>query len=134
LADREDPVVLIVPRDGPAMSAMRVITGWVASRHDLALDQLDDIDLALETVLAGEHAPGEPLSLTITVLSGEIHLLIGGLTNQALRSNLEIGCQFQPTREWPLDVRLFLSAFVDAYTLIDRDGASFSISMQKRIA
>jgi hypothetical protein len=116
------------------MSAMRVVTGWVASRHDLALDQLDDVDLALETVLAGESVQGDPLSLTITVLGGEVHLLVDGLTNQALRSNLDTGCQFQPTVEWPLDVRLFLSAFLDAYAVVESEGTAFGISMQKRIA
>jgi hypothetical protein len=116
------------------MSAMRVVTGWVASRHDLALDQLDDVDLAVETVLAGEPAQGDPLSLTVTVVSGEVCLRLDGLTNQALRSNLDACCQFQPTAEWPLDVRLFLSAFLDAYAVIEGEGAGFGVSMQKRIA
>jgi hypothetical protein len=116
------------------MSAMRVVTGWMASRHDLALDRLDDVDLALETVLAGEPAQGGPLSLTIAVLGGEVCLRLDGLTNQGLRSNLDAGCKFRPTAEWPLDVRLFLSAFLDSYAVIEGEGAGFGVSMQKRIA
>jgi hypothetical protein len=116
------------------MSAMRVVAGWVASCHDLALDQLDDIVLALETVLAGEPAEGEPLSLTVRVFDGEVHLLLQGLMNRSLQMNLEAGRQFQPTVEWPLDIRLFLSALLDGYTVVEHCGETFGVSMKKRVA
>ena len=64
MADTGDRVVLTTPRGSLALSAMRVVTGWVASCHDLPLDRLDDIQLAIETLLAEEPATGGDLSLT----------------------------------------------------------------------
>jgi hypothetical protein len=135
LADTAEPVVLTVPRGALAISAMRIVAGWVASCNDLALDGLDDINLALETLLMGEPSEGDPFSLTVRAADGEVHLLLGGLLNQCLLANLRAGAgyRFEPTLDWPLDVRLFLTALLDGYGVVECPGAAFGVSMQKRI-
>ncbi len=128
-----EPVLLSVPRGAFALSAMRVVAGWVASCNDIALDQLDDIDLALETLLAGESTGGAPLSLSIDVRQGSVYVLLQGLQSRALRANLQSGADFRGSADWPLDIRLFLGALVDEYESCDCDGGSFSVRMRKRI-
>jgi hypothetical protein len=134
VAEPFEPVILTVPRGAFALSAMRVVAGWVASCNDLALDELDDLDLALETLLAGEPAVGERLSLSIWVMDRTVQVLLEGLQSQALHANLEASDSFRPSAEWPLDIRLFLGALVDSYELVGCGAETFGISMRKRIA
>lgn len=133
MADLAEPVVLTVPRGVFALSAMRIVAGWVASCNDLALDELDDLDLALETLLAGEPAVGERLSLSIWVVDWTVRVLLEGLQSQALQANLKAGESFEPSVDWPLDIRLFLSALVDSYEVVGCRAETFGISMRKRI-
>jgi hypothetical protein len=133
LADSAVPVVLSVPRGSLALSAMRVVVGWVASCNDVALDELDDIDLAIETLLAGEDTQGEPYSLRVSAVDGSIHVLLEGLQSKALQANLQAGKGFAASADWPLDIRLFLTALVDVYELVGCGSGTFAVSMQKRI-
>jgi hypothetical protein len=129
----EEQVVLTVPRGEFASSAVRVLVGWVASCNDVPLDQMDDMDLALETLLTGEPDEGGPLTLRVSVQHGLATLVLQGLSNQGLRTNLLTRDTFAPTSAWPLDVRLFLGALVDEYAVTDCGGGGFSVSLQKRI-
>jgi hypothetical protein len=133
VADSEEPVVLTVPRGSLALSAMRVVVGWVASCNDVALDELDDIDLAIETLLAGEQPKGATYSLSVSAGDGSMHVLLGGLQSKALRANLQAGKAFAASADWPLDIRLFLGALVDGYEVVGCGAATFAVSMQKRI-
>lgn len=112
---------------------MRLVVGWVASCNDLALDQIDDINLALETLLAGEDDQGDPLELRLSTECGVIDVSLAGLQGQALRMNLEAGDSFSPSACWPLDVRLFLGALLDDYSVVTYDADCFGVLMQKRI-
>jgi hypothetical protein len=132
--DTGDRVVLSTPRGTLGISAMRVVIGWMASCHDLPLDRLDDLQLALETVLAEELEEGCALSLTVYVEAGVLHAIIEGLVNPGLRAAVVADRPFQPSTECLLDVRLFLDALLDHYQLLDMSPRTFGIHMQKRIA
>lgn len=111
---------------------MRLVVGWVASCTDLALDQIDDINLALETLLAGEEDQGDPLELRLSSEHGVVDVSLAGLRDDALRMNLEAGDSFSPSARWPLDVRLFLGALLDDYRVVTGGADSFGVLMQKR--
>jgi hypothetical protein len=133
VADTVESVVLSVPWGDSALSAMRAVTGWIASRNDLPLDELDDINLALETLVRGEHLEGAPLRLCVSVSDRSVRILLEGLQNQALRANLQATDAFAPSADWPLDIRLFLSALLDDYKVVGCDGRTFGVDMRKRI-
>lgn len=133
MANSAQPVVLTVPRGPAALSAMRLVVGWVASCHDMPLDQIDDINLALETLLAGEPAQGDALALTLGSADGWLDVSLAGLHGVGLRTNLRAGEAFAPSEQWPLDVRLFLGALLDEYGVEDCDSDSFSVLMRKQI-
>jgi hypothetical protein len=133
VSDTAEPIILTFPRGGYVLPAMRVVAGWVASRNQLALDQLDDTTLAIETLVAGEPAEGCPVSLSVYVVDGCMHVLLGGLQNLDLQANLESDQTFDPSPKWPLDVRLFLGALVDEYKVVERGAGVFSVEMRKRI-
>jgi len=133
VAETSQPVVLSVPRGASAVSSMRVVVGWVGSCCDTALDQLDDINLALETLIDSEDGVSGLLSLTVTVEKGTMRLVLEGLQGEALMANLEAGEDFSLSSQWPLDIRIFLGALVDEYEVIRSDGESFGVSMRKGI-
>jgi hypothetical protein len=116
------------------LPAMRVVVGWVASRNDLALDQFDDITLALETLVAGEANDGSPISLTVSVSEGTVHLLLEGLQNRSLQANLQARESTELSAAWPLDIRLFLGALVDTYKVVAVGPQDFGVEMRKRIS
>jgi hypothetical protein len=133
LADPVEQVVVAVPRGEQALSAMRVVAGWVASCNDLALDELDDLNLAVETLLMGEGAHGERLSMSIWVMDRTVHALLEGLQSRSLLGNLRQGKSFESSPDWPLDVRLFLGALVDSYEVVECDRGAFRVLLRKRL-
>lgn len=113
---------------------MRVVVGWVGSCNDAALDQLDDINLALETVIGSDDGVTGLLSLTVSVEQGAMCLVLEGLRGEALMANLEARNDFTLSPQWPLDIRIFLGVLVDEYEVIRSDGESFGVSMRKGIS
>jgi len=133
VADTSDRVVLTTPRGNLALSAMRVVTGWMASCHDLPLDRLDDVQLAIETILAEEPATGGDLSLSVLARAGSLHVDLEGLENSDLKAALRSESVFEPSLGCPLDVRLFLDALLDQYDVLNPESRAFGVHMQKRI-
>ena len=117
-----------------ALSAMRVVVGWMASCLDLQLDKLDDVQLALEMVMAEDSRAGGDVTLTLWAEDKALLILLDGLERPALKETLAAGAPFQPTSDNLLDVRLFLDALVDGYELVESDTRVFAVRMQKRIA
>lgn len=134
MAETSQPVVLSVPRGPSAVSSMRVVVGWVGSCSDAPLDRLDDINLALETLIGSEDGTTGLLHLTVTKEQGAMHLMLEGLHGDALMANLEARDDFSLSSQWPLDIRIFLGALVDEYEVIRSDEESFGVSMRKGIS
>lgn len=126
-------VQLRVPRGLSAVSAMRVVVGWVGSCNDASVDELEDMNLALETVVSADHGRSGCLSLEVAVDRGVMQMVLTGLQSDALRANLEAEEDFLLSSHWPLDVRVFLGALVDDYSVSAGEENTFSVSMRKRL-
>jgi hypothetical protein len=111
---------------------MRVVMGGVACGHDLPLERLDDLELAIETLLAEETAEGDDFILTLSCDAVALTVRLDGLTNQALRTVLVNAGQFRPSSLCRLDVRLFLDALVDSYRVVGDSRGAFAVEMEKR--
>ncbi len=128
----QDIVVLHTPRGAQALPLMRVVMGGVASRHDIPLERLDDLQLAVETLLAEETADGGELGLIVSCDAAALTIRLEGLANQALRTALVAPDAFRPSSLCRLDVRLFLDALVDGYQVVGEAGGVFAVEMEKR--
>jgi hypothetical protein len=111
---------------------MRVIMGGVASHHELPLDRLDDVQLAVETILAEEPGTGGRFVLVLSVATDGLNVRLEGLENQRLKAALLSTDPFRPSEACRLDVRLFLDALVDDYRVLESSGGSFAVEMEKR--
>jgi hypothetical protein len=112
---------------------MRVVVGWVGSGCDIALDRLDDINLALETLVGGDTGAGGSLSLRVWVEDEAMHLSVEGLSGAAMLANLMSAGTVCTSGRWPLDIRLFLRALVDEYAVVAGKEHEFGVSMRKGI-
>lgn len=132
--DRPDKVVLRAPRGAASLPVIRVVIGGVASRHALSVERLDDIELAVETLLGDESAEGSDLVLTISVSEDSFSVILDGLCSSALRRTLSSPHPGQRVEERGLDARLLLDSLVDSYRVVDGGTAdSFAVEMEKRI-
>ena len=111
---------------------MRVIMGGVASRHDVSLEKLDDVQLAVETLLAEEPEAGCEFALSVSVDAQRLSVRLEGLTNVVLKAALVATDPFQPCAGCLLDVRLLLDSLVDAYRVLEGASGQFGVEMEKR--
>jgi hypothetical protein len=133
VTDTQDIVSLRTPRGSRALPVMRVVLGWVASCHDLPLDRLDDVQLAVETLCAEEPEEGGELSLALTMVQGQLTVRLEGLQNHLVKANLLATDVFRPCEGCRLDVSLFLGALVNAYRVVADQSDSFAVEMTKRV-
>jgi hypothetical protein len=127
-----DIAVLRTARGSAALPVLRILISGFASRHDLPVDRLDDLGLALETLLADEPEGEGELVLEVTAVSGGLRLRLGGLLNQNLKDALLTTDLFQPRPGCLLDVRLLLDSLLDGYRVLDADAHPFAVEMEKR--
>jgi len=125
-------VELRVARGGAALPVMRVVLGGMASRHDVPLEELDDVQLAVETLLAEESGAGDDLVMCVSVGGGCFAVRLEGLSNPGLKAALLASDPFQPCEGCLLDVRLFLDSLVDSYAVVEGSSGRFAVEMQKR--
>lgn len=114
------------------MPVMRVLMGGMASRNDLPLDRLDDLILAVESLLAEEPEAGPEFVLEVCRAGGEFRVRLGGLGNQRVKAALLAIDPFRPCEECPLDMHLLIGSLVESYRVIEMGSASFAVEMDKR--
>lgn len=133
---REDtsPVFLRIPRGPSCLHVMRVVMAGVASRHNLPLDALDDVELAVETLLAEEAADGGPLELEVDVAAGLYRVRLVGLCNASVSAALAGSAREECVGPTPLlDVRQVLCSLVDGFAVEEYPGPAFAVRLEKRI-
>ncbi len=114
---------------------MRVVMAGVASRHDLPLDALDDVELAVETLLADEPPTGGDLELRVAAEGGSYRVWLAGLENQQVRKALtDKAPAVNLGHSSPLHISRLLSSLVDDFTVETGPGSSFIVCLEKRIS
>jgi hypothetical protein len=84
-----DEIVLVIPVDKPFFGVARLVVGGLAARLDLSYDELEDIQLALESVLEHEeYAAGQDVTVRLRVEDGAIALSLGPLREPTVRAAL----------------------------------------------
>jgi hypothetical protein len=128
----EDIVTLRMARGGVVLPVMRVLMGGMASRNDLPIDRLDDLQLAVETLLAEEPETGSELVLELSASGGGFRVRLDGLENESVKAALLTADPFQPCEGCLLDVRLFLDSLVESYRVVDTTPASYAVVLEKQ--
>ena len=112
---------------GPAWEAViRMVLGGIADRLDLGFDQLDDLQLAVERLLA-EGDPQNPVTLSFEIHGGGVRTRIGPLRDVALAEALQ-GPEPPPG---VLTLPRILSTVVDSYGVEDAADGKLVVRLEK---
>jgi hypothetical protein len=114
-----DEFTISIPREGPFAAVVGLVLGGIAARHDVTLDVLDDLQLALDELLERtDDDDRSQITIDVHVDGGTIAASVGPITDAtAAELDHEAGDS--------LDLRRLLEAVVDSVTLSHRDGGSW---------
>jgi len=107
-----DEITVTVPRERPFGAVAGLVLGGVAARHELTLDVLDDLQIALETLLEREDDARE-VNVVLRIDSGSVQVSVGPFEPAALAELDE-----EPGEE--LGLRRLLDAVVDDVSVDER--------------
>jgi hypothetical protein len=110
-----EEIVVTIPRERPFGTVAGLVLGGVAARHELTLDALEDLQLALETLLDREEDEGE-VNVVLRVESGRIEASVGPFGRESVAA-----LEREPSDDG-LGLRRLLDTVVDSIALRDGDG------------
>jgi hypothetical protein len=119
-----DQIILTMPRERPFFGVARLVLGGLATRLDVTVEHLEDLELALDGLLERREG-GEQITLTLGVSVDELYATIGPFHGTTLRAELES----DPGER--LSLRRLLDAVVDRYQVDDRDDGAW-VALSKR--
>jgi hypothetical protein len=120
-----DQITLTLPRERPFFGVARLVLGGLATRLDVTVEHLEELELALDGLL--ERRDGaEEITLTLDIAGSELHATVGPFRGGDLRAELEgeLG--------EALSLRRLLDAVVDGYEASDRDDGTW-VELRKRV-
>lgn len=107
-----DIISLTLPADPRFATVARIVVGGLAARLNLSYESLDDLQLAVETLLAEEDLlAGDSVTLDLDVGEGSLAIAIGPIDVPAARASLDGGED--------LSLRVVLDAVVDEAVVDD---------------
>jgi hypothetical protein len=120
-----DEITLTLPGRRDFYRIAHLVLGGLAIRLDLTYEQLEDLQLALASVLREQEPDGE-LNVTLRVEQGAIRAVLGPFAGGRLREAIE-----EADGEH-LDLRRLLETVCDRVSVEERDGAEW-IELEKSV-
>ena len=83
-------IELRIPNERPFHGVARLVVGGLAARHNLSYEALEDLQLALVTILESDgYATAAEIRVELEVTDEAIAMAIGPLNGEAVRADLE---------------------------------------------
>jgi anti-sigma regulatory factor (Ser/Thr protein kinase) len=121
-----DAVSLTIPRGRPFFGVARLVVGGLALRLDLSYEHLEDLQLALESVLSNDaYAASDDVTLELSMHAATVAIAVGPVNGRELRSALE-------SEDDGIGLGRLLSAVVEDVTVEQRAGGEW-VRLNKRI-
>jgi hypothetical protein len=118
-----DEISLTLPADEAFHRVAHLVLGGLAVRLDLTFENLEDLELALDTLLE-RCRDGGNVTVRVRVLDGELQTVVGPFTS--VRAELEEGA------DESLNLRRILGTVCDRVEIADRDGGQW-VELTKRV-
>lgn len=120
-----DQITLTLPRERPFFGVARLVLAGLATRLEITVEHLDELELALDGLL--ERRDGaEEITVSLDISDNELHATVGPFRGDALRSELESELGES------LSLRRLFDAVVDGYEVSDRDDGAW-VGLRKRV-
>jgi len=124
-----DLVELVTPVGPGWETVVRLVLGGIANRLHLGFDQLDDLQLAVERLLA-EARSQESVRLTFEVSDGGVRARVGPLRESTIAAALQ-GPEAPPGE---LGLRRILETVVDSFGVEESDHGELVVRLEKVIS
>jgi anti-sigma regulatory factor (Ser/Thr protein kinase) len=123
-----EAIILSIPRERAFHGVARLVVGGVAARYELSFEHMDDLQLALASVLENDgYCAGSEVTVRITIHPESISMGIGPLNAQELRGDLEA----EPADE--ISLHRLLSTLVDTVELEEGEDGGW-LRLEKNVA
>jgi len=120
----QDEIRLVIPAEEDFRPIAHLVTGGLASRLDVTFDDLEDLQVAVETVLALRDDDGD-LTLVLSATDGVLRASLGPFPAEAVHA--------EEPPAGSLDLARVLETVCDAHEVEQRDDGAW-IELTKRIA
>lgn len=117
-----DRILLTIPAENGFEAVAQLVLGGVAARLNLSYESLDDLGIALATLLERRH-DGE-LTVELDVADDSITTLVGPF-DESVAQELRSGGE-------GFDLHRILVTVTDGFDVVERDGASF-VELRKTV-
>jgi hypothetical protein len=117
---------LVAPLGGAFQPVIRLIIGGIAERVDFGFEEIDDLQLAVERLLA-EAGSQETVRLRFEVGEGRIRTRVGPLEERAIADALRDG----ESAPGQLTLKRILDTVVDSFGVEDPDGDELVVRLEK---
>jgi hypothetical protein len=123
---QSERIDLEAPLSGDFQAVVRLIVGGIAERVDFAFEEIDDLQLAVERLLAEAGSAGT-VRLSFEVAEDRIRTRIGPLSQQKVAEALRDG-EMVPGQ---LTLRRILDTVVDSFGVDQGDGSGIVVRLDK---
>jgi hypothetical protein len=120
-----DQITLTMPRERPFFGVARLVLAGLATRLEVTVESLEELELALDGLLDRRDG-AEEVTVSLDIADNELHAAIGPFRGEGLRAELE----GEPGES--LSLRRLLDAVVDGYGVTDRDDGTW-VELRKRV-
>jgi hypothetical protein len=126
VSERLERIDLEAPLSGDFQAVVRLIIGGIAERVDFAFEEIDDLQLAVERLLA-ETSAVDTVQLRFEVGERTVRTRVGPLSEQKVSEALENG--ERPPGE--LTLRRVLQTVVDSFAVDEADDGRVTVLLEK---
>ena len=121
-----DEIVIDIPRERPFSAVADLVLGGLAARHEVTIDGLDDLQLALGSLLDHDDDDDGEVTVVLRVAGGSIEASVGPVGERTAAALAE-------APDEGLGLRRLLEAVVDEFSVRSRDGAPW-VDLRKSYA
>jgi hypothetical protein len=115
----QDTVEITIPRERDFSVIAGLVVGGIAARHDVTLEVLDDLQLALGTLLEHDEDDQGALTVLLRVSDHAIDVSVGPLGGRTVS-------ELEAERGETIGLRRLLDATVGDVSLSERDGGTWA--------
>ncbi len=126
MSGNAERIELEAPLSRDFQAVVRLIIGGIAERVDFAFEEIDDLQLAVERLLAEAGRVGS-VRMSFEVVNGGIRTRVGPLSERAVADALKDGVQ----RPGELTLRRILQTVVDSFGVEESDDGSIVVRLEK---
>ncbi|HZG50341.1 MAG TPA: hypothetical protein VEY90_12540 [Thermoleophilaceae bacterium] len=126
MIDGAERIDLEAPLAGAFQAVIRLIIGGIAERVDFAFEEIDDLQLAVERLLAEQGQSGN-VSLSFEVGEDRIRTRVGPLSESALADALHDA----NLRPGELTLRRILQTVVDSFGVEEAEDGCIVVRLEK---